>query len=74
MSFTSCGILNIAARDKIKSTSFSGPENANDPKCFAISLEQQTSGMTVTSFLSRLSEPHIPPIIVLNEQQTSISH
>jgi hypothetical protein len=49
MSFTSCGILNIAARNKIKSTSFSGPENANDPKCFAISLEQETSGMTVTS-------------------------
>ena len=74
MSFTPTGILNIAARDKIKSISFPGPENANDLKCFVLSLVEETNGMTVTScFSSRLSGPHIPPTIVLNEQQTSIS-
>ena len=67
-------LLNIAARDKIKSISLFAPENANELKCFVISLVQETNGITVTScFSSRLSEPHIPPTIVLNEQQTSIS-
>ena len=67
MSFTSSGILNIAARDKIKSISFSDPENVNDPKCFVISLEQETSGMTVTScFLSRLSELHMPRAVPID--------
>ena len=68
------GILKIAARHNIRSTSFMGPVNEYDERWFSISFEQALSGTTwISFFLSLLSEPQIPLFIVLNEQQTSIT-
>ena len=67
------GILKIAARHNIRSTSFMGPVNEYDERWFSISFEQPLSGtIWISFFLSLLSEPQIPPVIVLNEHQTSI--
>ena len=74
MLFKECGSLNIAARHNNRSTSFPGPENDNDAKWLVISLVHDIRGTTWTSFfLSRLSEPQIPPTNDLKEQQTSIT-
>ncbi len=60
-------------RHNMSSISFTGPENENDARWFAISFLHDIKGKTRTScFLSRLSEPQIPPTIDLNKQQASI--
>ena len=66
--------LKIAARHNIRSASFMGPVNEYDERWFLISFEHALSGTTWTSFfLSLLSKPQIPPVIILNEHQTSIT-
>ena len=68
------GFVKIAARHKIKSTSFSGPENEYDAVCVVMSFTHESKGTTSTSSCSLflVSAPHSPPTIGFNEQQTSI--
>lgn len=67
------GWVNKAARLRIRSTSSFGPEKPRLAVWFDISLEQASKGIICVSFfLSRVSNPQIPPTRDLKEQHTSI--
>ena len=65
----------MAARLRIRSTSFFGPEKPKLVEWPSIRFEQASRGMiTVSCFLDRLSKPQFPPAILLNEQQRFYIH
>lgn len=66
-------LSNNAARERMRSISFSGPEKLSDDKCFDIFFVQDSKGIIwVWRFRSLTSKPQELPTIDLNVQHASM--